>query len=98
MFEIYKYVYICITNARTMLLVECTCGALLANIEILYLRDLRQLCKEYNVDQEYLSNVGKHDKKFNEAREELINKYCDKHRLCCRMKLLGYVDIARLVR
>ena len=80
-----------------MLYVECTCGALLANIQLPYLKDMQALCDGMKVDHEYISNGRKHSDDFDKAKEKIVDKYCDKDRYCCRGKLTSYVDIVKLV-
>lgn len=80
-----------------MLYVECTCGSLLANIQLPYLRDMKKLCDDMNVDHEFISNGIKHSNDFDKEKEKIVDKYCDKHRPCCRSKLISYVDIVNLI-
>lgn len=74
-----------------------TCGALLANIQLPYQRDMKKLCDEYGVDHELLSRTLLHDEKFNKKKEEILNKYTEPDRYCCRMRLTNFCNIVELV-
>jgi len=74
-----------------------TCGALLSNVQLPYQRDIRNLCEKYNVDIELLSRSIANDEKFNDEKEEIISKYTDEDRYCCRMRLANFSDLVRIV-
>ena len=74
-----------------------TCGAITANIQLPYQRDMRNLCDEYGVDHEMMSRALLHDAKFNAAKEKILNKYTDRDRYCCRMRLTNFTDVVELV-
>jgi DNA-directed RNA polymerase subunit N (RpoN/RPB10) len=74
-----------------------TCGALLSNIQLAYQRDIKELCEKYNVDIELLSRGIIEDDKFNLEKEKIINKYTDKDRYCCRMRLTNFCEIVKIV-
>lgn len=74
-----------------------TCGAFLANVQIPYQRDIRALCEKYNLDLELMSRGSINDEKINKEKEEIINKYTDEDRYCCRMRLANFSDLVRIV-
>jgi hypothetical protein len=74
-----------------------TCGAFLSNIQLPYQRDIRALCEKYNVDIELLSRSMSNDEKFNDEKEEIINKYTDPDKYCCKMRLPNFSDLVRIV-
>jgi len=74
-----------------------TCGALLSNIQLPYQRDIKELCERYNVDLELMSRGIVNDEKFNGEKERIINKYTDIDRYCCRMRLLNFSEIVKIV-
>jgi DNA-directed RNA polymerase subunit N (RpoN/RPB10) len=74
-----------------------TCGAFLSNIQLPYQRDIRALCEKYNVDLETLSRSISNDAKFNTEKEEIMDKYTDPERYCCRMRLPNFSDLVRIV-
>jgi hypothetical protein len=74
-----------------------TCGALLSNIQLPYQRDIKELCERYNVDLELMSRGIVNDEKFNGEKERIINKYTDNDRYCCRMRLLNFSEIVKIV-
>lgn len=73
------------------------CGALLANVQLPYQNDMKNLCEEYDVDHELMSRGLVNDEKFNEAKRIILDKYTEPDRYCCRMKLCNFSDIVRLV-
>lgn len=75
-----------------------TCGTLLANIQLPYQRDMEELCNKYNVSQETMSK-GEITKNpdFIKEKENIVNKYVDKDKICCRMRLTNFSDLVRLI-
>ena len=74
-----------------------TCGTLLANIQIPYQNDLIELCDKYNVSHEAISQgTLMKNKEFAKAKEELVSKYVD--RMCCKMRLISFSDLVRLIK
>ncbi len=74
-----------------------TCGALLSNIQLPYQRDIRALCEKYNVDIETMSRGIVNDENFNKEREQIINRYTEPDRYCCRMRLLNFSELVNIV-
>jgi len=74
-----------------------TCGAILSNIQIPYQRDIKALCVKYNVDVELMSRGIINNDKFNAEKREIMDKYTDPHRYCCRMRLANFSDLVRIV-
>jgi len=76
----------------------CTCGALLSNIQLPYARDIKELCEKYDVDIELMSRGIINNDKFNNEKEAIMNKYTDKDRYCCKMRLGNYSDLVKIVK
>ncbi len=74
-----------------------TCGSLLSNIQIPYQNDIRELCDKYNLDPETISKSATNNKQFNDERIAILNKYTDKDRICCRMRLSNFSDLVRII-
>jgi len=74
-----------------------TCGNLLANVQLPYQKDIKKLCEEYNVDIEMMSRGIIDNEKFNEEKKKILDKYTDPERYCCRMRLMNFCDIVRIV-
>ena len=74
-----------------------TCGALLSNIQLPYQRDIIKLCEKYNVDLELMSRGIVNDKNFNDEKKIIIDKYTDEDRYCCRMRLLNFSELVKIV-
>jgi DNA-directed RNA polymerase subunit N (RpoN/RPB10) len=74
-----------------------TCGALLSNIQLLYQNDIKKLCEKYNVDLEMMSRGIVNDEKFNNEKKDILNKYTDPDRYCCRMRLSNFSDLVRII-
>jgi hypothetical protein len=73
-----------------------TCGSLLSNIQLAYQKDIRDLCDKYNIDPDTLSK-GTLGKQFDNERIAILNKYTDRDRICCRMRLSNFSDLVRIV-
>jgi DNA-directed RNA polymerase subunit N (RpoN/RPB10) len=74
-----------------------TCGNLLANVQLPYQKDIKKLCEQYNVDIEMMSRGIIDNEKFNEEKKKILDKYTDLERYCCRMRLMNFCDIVRIV-
>ena len=72
-----------------------TCGALLSNIQIPYENDMQALYKKHSIDG--LAKKPTDDEEFNVAKMAIVNKYTSPDRYCCRMRLINYSDIVRIV-
>jgi DNA-directed RNA polymerase subunit N (RpoN/RPB10) len=75
-----------------------TCGNILANIQLPYQKDMKELCEKYKVDHELLSSGLIDNDKFNKDKLAIVDKYIDPHRYCCRMRLTNFSDIVNIVR
>ena len=74
-----------------------TCGSLLSNIQLPYQKDIRILCDKYNIDPETLSKGSSGNKQFDIDRIDILNKYIDRDRICCRMRLANFSDLVRII-
>lgn len=74
-----------------------TCGNLLSNIQLAYQRDIKLLCEKHNVKLETMSRGIVYDEKFNKEKENIVNKYTEPHRYCCKMRLTNFSDIVHIV-
>lgn len=74
-----------------------TCAQLFSNKILPYQRDIVKLCEKYNIDHELMSRGDQNNEKFNKEKQEIINKYTDPERYCCRGRLPNITDIVRIV-
>lgn len=74
-----------------------TCGALLSNIQLLYQKDINDLCIKHGIDINLISKSLQKHTEFNEDKKKIVDKYCDKNRYCCRMRLINFCDMVRLI-
>lgn len=82
-----------------MLINICSsCGMILSNIQLPYERDIKELCEKYDIDIELLSRGNINNKEFNREKEDIIDKYTDKDRYCCRMRLSNFSPLVKIVR
>ena len=78
-----------------MLYLVCpTCGTLLGNIQLPYQRDIEALCNKYDIDHETISRAA-YSKEFMTEKEKIVNKYVDN--MCCKMRLVNFSDIVRII-
>lgn len=75
-----------------------TCGAILSNIQLPYMRDLKELCEKYDVDIELMSRGIIDNEKFNKEKEAIMDKYTDPQNYCCRMRLGNFSELVKIVR
>lgn len=75
-----------------------TCGSILSGIEIPYKRDMKELCEKYNATHDSLSRGLAIDKNFNEAKREILNRYTEKDKICCRTIIMTASNIIGIVR
>jgi DNA-directed RNA polymerase subunit N (RpoN/RPB10) len=75
-----------------------TCGNLLSNIQLPYQRDVKELCEKYNIDHESMSRGIPDEEEFNNEKSEIVGKYIDEHRYCCKMRLMNFSDLVRIVK
>lgn len=73
-----------------------TCGALLSNIQLAYQKDLKELCSKHNLDLDTMSKISKSNE-FIEEHKIIVDKYCDKNRYCCRMRLTNFCELVKLI-
>ena len=55
------------------------------------------LADKYNLDPETISKSATNNKQFNDERIAILNKYTDKDRICCRMRLSNFSDLVRII-
>jgi hypothetical protein len=75
-----------------------SCGAYMSNIIGPYEQDLKKLCEEFEIDHELMSKGIVNNEKFNKAKKELVDKYTDPERYCCRMRLTNSINLANLIK
>jgi hypothetical protein len=75
-----------------------TCSALLSNIQLPYTADVKDLCNRYNIDIEAISNGTLNNPVFDKEKEEIMNKYVDKDKYCCKMRLGNFTNQVELIR
>jgi DNA-directed RNA polymerase subunit N (RpoN/RPB10) len=74
-----------------------TCGTLLSNIQLPYQRDIKALSEQYNVDHELMSSGIVQDENFNREKEQIMNRYTDPDRYCCRMRLANFCELVKII-
>lgn len=74
-----------------------SCGDPISPIIIPYVADMLALCEKHGIDHERISSqpLGAND--FNREKQQIMDKYVSKERLCCRMRLANFSDIVKLV-
>jgi hypothetical protein len=82
-----------------MLYVVCpSCGTLLGNLQIPFEKDMKALCEEFGVDHESLSQGTLRDnKEFAERKKQIVERYIDPKRICCKMRLTNFCDIVQII-
>lgn len=68
-----------------------TCGHIMADLELEYEEELE------NID----NNIKFNDEEKNDAKRNLVNKLLPlrwKKRYCCRMRLISYVDLIKIIQ
>lgn len=74
-----------------------TCGTILANVQLPYQEDLKQLCDEFDVSHETISQgILIKNVEFAKKKQELVSKYVD--RMCCKMRLISFSDLVNIVK
>jgi DNA-directed RNA polymerase subunit N (RpoN/RPB10) len=69
-----------------MLYYKCpTCKTILANREPIYEKEMDRICKDNSI------------KDKDKAKKDLINSL-ELQRPCCRMRLMGYVDLIHIIK
>lgn len=82
-----------------MLICICpSCGSILSNLELPYMRDLKELCEKYDVDMELMSRGIINNEEFNREKEEIMDKYTDRDYYCCRMRLGNFCALVKIIR
>ena len=74
-----------------------TCGALLSNIQLPYQRDIKELCERYNIDLDLATRGIINNIEYNVEKIKILDKYTDVNRYCCRMRLLNFTDIVKII-
>jgi len=72
-----------------MLFFVCQCGVLLANKEYEYEKNITEFCSKNGIDE------SSKDPRLAEFKQKQVNSLC--RRSCCKMNLLTYVDIVKLI-
>lgn len=73
-----------------------TCGQYIANIIIPYQKDMKELASKMDLDLNDISRE-KTDKNILKEKSKILNKYTEKDRYCCRMRIMNTIDIVNLV-
>jgi hypothetical protein len=75
-----------------------TCGALLLNIQLPYEHEMEQLCEKYNITLNALSHNTNISIDCILDKQTIIDKYTDKDRYCCRMRLGNFIKLVELIK
>lgn len=75
----------------------CTCGDIMANIEVPYQNDIKELCQKYNIDKETMSRGVINNDEFNAEKKAILDKYTDPDNICTRMRLMNFCDIVEII-
>jgi DNA-directed RNA polymerase subunit N (RpoN/RPB10) len=69
-----------------------TCGELLGDKQLVYEKELKDLCEKLGVDYNYLSetNNSSMHPEFVEGRKKIVNKLCERY--CCKMLMMTYIN------
>jgi DNA-directed RNA polymerase subunit N (RpoN/RPB10) len=81
-----------------MLQIICpSCGEILANKELVLIKEMNELSSNLGVDYNYLSKTknGEENTDYSEGKKKIINKLCRKY--CCKMLMVSYIDKVQFV-
>lgn len=73
-----------------------SCGHYLANIILPYQNDMKKLAEKLDLHIDDLSRE-KDDKGILKNKSDILDKYTEKDRYCCRMRLMNTIDIVNVV-
>lgn len=84
-------------NIIKMLYLMCPCGEVLGNKQLVYEEYMKKACDEMGIDFEMISKgLVDGDEKYKKKRSEIVEKLC--RRLCCKHRLITYVNLVDLIR
>ena len=80
-----------------MLIMICPCGEILGNKQLIYEKQMKEICNKFNIDYDAISS-GKADnnEEYVSARQKIVKNLC--RRYCCQMNLMNYIDIILLIK
>lgn len=83
-----------------MLYFKCpTCHEDLSHIEILYEGEMKNLCDEFNIDDDIVSKeYAKNRDDYKNKQKEIIDKLLPPDKYCCRMRLITYLDLVKIIK
>jgi DNA-directed RNA polymerase subunit N (RpoN/RPB10) len=73
-----------------------SCGHYISNIILPYQMDMMKLAQKMDIDIDVISKE-KDDKEIMKEKGKILDKYTEKDRYCCRMRLMNTVDIVNVV-
>jgi len=72
------------------------CGCLLRHKQIVYEDRMEKICNEMGVNYDIVSkDTLSPDSEYSEKRAEVVNELCEK--ICCRLTMITYVSIGKLI-
>jgi hypothetical protein len=74
-----------------------TCGDPFSPLIRPYWKDMTKLCEKHDIDTERISSQPLGTNDFNNEKQQIMDKYVSKERLCCRMRLANFSDVVKLV-
>ena len=81
-----------------MLYMRCpTCGEVLGNKELIYEQKMKELCNSLGIDDDIVSmgHMDKHEE-FIKKRQDIVQDLVSN--ICCRMRLITYIDIVQIIK
>lgn len=73
-----------------------SCGHYLANVILPYQNDMNKLAEKLDLHIDDISRE-KDDKKILKAKSDILDKYTERKRYCCRQRLMNMIDIVNLI-
>ena len=81
-----------------MLYLVCpTCGELLANKQLKYMEQMKNVCEELGIEDEVISlgevdNMEDYIKHRQKITQDLFKN------ICCRMRVLNYIELVKIIK
>ncbi len=80
-----------------MLYMICpTCGELLGDKQLIYNTKLKEICDQYNINDDLMARGFDKTPEFVEERKKLIQSLFKN--ICCKMRVINYVELVKLIK